>query len=150
MRVFKGTLLLESMVAVFLMGVLLLMASTGSPRKYGGSAEETPVIILGLLNEEMKGAAEKMSFNQITVIEQTLVHSNHRLKMTKRSTIDGEVRLLYDSMYDPKFKASTSYNYEINGTSPKGSIYFYRTGKLEALLTIMVGTMAMDVRKQKN
>ncbi|NCC80497.1 MAG: hypothetical protein EOM07_12945, partial [Clostridia bacterium] len=114
MRVCRGSLLLEMMIAVFLMGVLLLMSATHAPVTFKSTSEETPVILLGLLNEELRGAAEKMSFNQIKVDDETMSHMNHRLAVTKRSRIDEEVRILYDSVYNPRFKASTSFNYEIN------------------------------------
>ncbi|MFH5835282.1 hypothetical protein ACHAL6_04285 [Proteiniclasticum sp. C24MP] len=127
-----------------------MMTATQTPLKYKSSAEESPVILLGLLNEEMRGAAEKMSFNQIKVNEQTLVHSNHRLTVTKRSRIDENVRVLYDSVYNPRFKTGTSFKYEINGKAPRGSIYFYREGELESFITIQVGTLTMDIRKPKN
>lgn len=147
MRVCRGSLLLEMMIAVFLMGVLLLMSATHAPVTFKSTSEETPVILLGLLNEELRGAAEKMSFNQIKVDDETMIHMNHRLAVTKRSRIDEEVRILYDSVYNPRFKASTSFNYEINGKAPRGRIYFYRAGILESVITIQVGTLTMDIRK---
>ena len=147
MRVCRGTLLLEMMTAIFLMGILLLMSASHAPVSYRSTSEETPVILLGLLNEEMRGAAEKLSFNQIKVDDEMLIHLNHRLAVTKRSRIDEDVRILYDSVYNPRFKASTSFNYEINGKAPRGKIYFYRAGSLESVINIQVGTLTMDIRK---
>ncbi len=148
MRTYRGSLLLEALIAILLMGLLVLMTSSKSPKRYYRSPEESPVILLGLLNEEMRGAAEKMSFNQIRVNEQALIHSNHRLAITKRSYIDEGVRIMYGSTFNPRFKTSTSFNYEIDGkVAQSGKIYFYRDHKVESVIMIHFGTFTMDVRK---
>lgn len=147
MRTFKGNLLLEALIAVFLMGILLVMTAVNSPKTFHGSSEETPVILLGLLNEEMRSAAETMNFTQIRVNAETLIHTNHKLVVTKRSRIDDHVRIYYGSTYDPRFRASTSFKFEINGKAAQsGAIYFYRNNKVEAVVMIHVGTLAMHIR----
>lgn len=147
MRTCKGNLLFEAMMAVFLMGMLLVMTAVNSPKSFHGSPEETPVILLGLLNEEMRSAAESMNFSQIRVNEETLIHTNHNVVIIKRSRIDEHVRIYYGSTYNPRFRSSTSFKFEINGKAAQsGSIYFYRNNKVESTIMIHVGTLAMHIR----
>ncbi len=124
------------------------MTSTSSPKTFQGSPEESPVILLGLLNEEMRRAAEKLNFTHISVEEQTLTHSNHKLVVTKRSRIDEEVRIFFGTSFNPRFMASTSFNLEINGKmAQSGKISFYRNKKIESVIMIHLGTQTMDIRK---
>lgn len=147
MRTCKGNLLFEAMIAVFLMGILLSMTAVNAPKTFHGSPEESPVILLGLLNEEMRSAAETLNSSQIRVNEQTIIHTNHNLVVTKRSRIDEHVRIYYGSTYNPRFRASTSSKFEINGKAAQsGAVYFYRDNKVESVIMIHVGTLAMDIR----
>jgi hypothetical protein len=147
MRTCKGNLLFEAMMAVFIMGILLIMTAVNSPKTFHGSPEESPVILLGLLNEEMRSAAEMLNFTQIRVNEQTLIHTNHRLVVTKRSRIDEQVRIYFGSTYNPRFRTNTSFKFEINGKAAQsGGIYFYRNNKVESVIMIHVGTLAMEIR----
>jgi len=148
MRTYKGNLLFEAMMALFLMGILLVMTAANSPKTFHRSPEESPVILLGLLNEEMRSAAEKLNFTQLEVNEQTLIHSNHRLAVTKRTYIDEHVRIFYGSTFNPRFMATTSFKFEINRKAAQsGKIYFYRNNKVESVIMIHLGTLTMDIRK---
>lgn len=148
MRTCRGNLLFEALLAVFIMGILLIMTATSSPKTFHGSPEESPVILLGLLNEEMRRAAEKLNFTHISVEEHILTHSNHKLAVTKKSRIDEEVRVFFGTSFNPRFMASTSFNLEINGKmAQSGKISFYRNKKIESVIMIHLGTQTMDIRE---
>lgn len=146
MRTCKGNLLLEGMICIIIMGILMSISSVQSPRVFSGSREESPVILMGLLNEEMRDSASSMKFNQIRSDSQVLTQQSG-IQVKKRSRIAEKVRIFYGSTFDPWFTTTTSHGFLIRGLSAQsGKVSFYRNGKVECIIMIHVGTLTMEVR----
>lgn len=147
MRTFRGSLLIEAMLCLVFVGILLPMGSVSPPRAFSGSREESPVVLMGILNEEMRDSSFSMKSNQIRIENQLLVHLNSSLQVKKRTYIDEDVRVYYGSTFDPRFTSTTSFGFLIRGLSAQsGKISFYRQGKVECVLMVHLGTLTMDVR----
>lgn len=141
---------MEGMICVFIMGILIVMGSSGLPKEFSGSVEEAPVMLLGLINEEMRESASTMKGSQIRTDGNFVFHMNHKQVVTKRIYLDKGVRIFYGSYFDPKFTSTTNFSFLINGTgSQNGRISFYRNGILERDIMVHLGTLTMDIRSPK-
>lgn len=150
MKICKGSLLLEGMICLFMMGILVAMGSSRPPKGFSGSEEEAPVMLLGLINEEMRESASTMKGSQIRTDGNYIFHVDHRQVVKKRIYMDEGLKISYGSYFDPRFTSTTSFSFLINGTAAKsGRISFYRNGKVECDIMVHLGTLTMDIRSPK-
>ncbi len=138
------------MICVFMMGILMVMGIVRPPEELSGSAEEAPVMLLGLLNEEMGESASTMKGSQIRTDGNYIFHVDHRQLVKKRIYLDDGLKISYGSYFDPRFTSTTSFSFLINGTAAQsGRISFYRNGRVEREIMIHLGTLTMDIRSPK-
>lgn len=141
---------MEGMICVFIMGIFIGMGSARPPKAFAGSAEEAPVMLLGLLNEEMRASASTMKGSQIRTDGNYVFHVDHRQLVKKRIYLEDGLKIYYGSNFDPRFTSSTSFSFLINGmASQSGRISFYRNGKVERDIMVHLGTLTMDIRSPK-
>lgn len=147
MKIYRGSFLMEGMICVFILGIFIAMGSSRPPKGFLGSADEAPVMLLGLLNEEMRESASTMKGSQIRLDGNYLFHVDHKQVVKKRIYMEDGLKIYYGSYFDPRFTSTTSFSFLINGTaSQSGRISFYRNGKVERDIMVHLGTLTMDIR----
>ena len=150
MKICRGSFLLEGMICVCIMGIFISMGSIRPLKAFSGSAEEAPVMLLGLLNEEMRESASTMKGSQIRTDGNYIFHVDHKQMVKKRIYMEKGLKIYYGSYFDPRFTSTTSFSFLINGTaSQNGRISFYRNGKVERDIMVHLGTLTMDIRSPK-
>ncbi|MBR0574964.1 hypothetical protein KCG48_01285 [Proteiniclasticum sp. BAD-10] len=147
MKAYRGGLLLETILALFLLGVLVGLGGGGKPKAISQNPREAPVILYGTLLSEMREVSEGRSLKTVRVYEHLLLRQDRKGVLEGRTVLDPGMRIYYGSAYHPTFTASTDYSFLINGVSNRsGLLYFYRDGRLEATMMIHLGTQTLDVR----
>lgn len=147
MKAYRGGLLLETLLALFLLAVLFRLGGGGKPRTLSPNPREAPVILYGTLLGEMREASEAQSLQTVRTFNHLLLCQDQKGGLKGRIILDPGMKIYYGSAYHPTFTASTGYSFLVNGASNRsGLIYFYRNDRLEATLMIHLGTQTLDVR----
>lgn len=147
MKAYRGSLLLEVMVALTLMGILLGMSSRVSFRGFDGSYREAPVILMGCINEERRESQESRVSQQVKVEPGKITHWNNQRRLKKTVNYDEGTIIEYEGIRQISFRLTGDCNFQIsNASNQSGRINFLRNGKIECYLMIHLGSSTMDLR----
>lgn len=147
MKHYKGSLLMEVMVVILLMGILIGITSKTSYRSFKSSPREAPIILMGCINEELREARESKKTMQVKVDQGEITHWNDKRKLKKTVFYDEDVTIDYEGKKYFTFRIHRNSYYDILlAKNQSGLIYFTRNGKMESQLMIHLGSSTMDLR----
>lgn len=147
MRSCRGSTLFEMLIALGLFSSILLIGGTQVPKGVSGSREESAVIYMGALNEELRTAAETIKSRKLGARKGYLLHIDHLQRIEKRTYMAPGIEVFFSGYSYPDAIANTSFTFKYYGISAiSGKVSFYEDGKQQQSLMIHLGTMTLDVR----
>lgn len=147
MKVCRGSILLELLIGMMIVGILFSMGSLRLPKGFSGSEEEAPVIFLGALNESMRMAMMTNTNQRLNLREHQMNLHESAFSIRKRLTMEVGTSVRYFQVLDPSIQVEPKYIFHCAGSSERsGKVYFRKDGVTRGYLMIHVGTMTLDYR----
>jgi hypothetical protein len=135
------------LIVLGLFSSILLIDGAQVPKGVTGSREESAVIYMGALNEELRTAQETMKSRKLGARKGYLLHINHLQQIEKRTYMAPGSEVFFHGYSYPDAMANTSFTFKYYGISAiSGKVSFYENGKQQQSLMIHLGTMTLDVR----
>lgn len=146
MKTYRGSLLLECLVALSIISVILVLFVSARPKEVKGIKEEAGVIFMGVLLGEMRDSSETQLLNHLSFKGDVIVHLNHKRLEKKRTYLPEGIKLIYSSTANPTFNIGLNYSFIVNQEGRKsGELIFVKDGQNFLKMMINFGSYIIDL-----
>lgn len=147
MKTYRGSLLLEGLVALSIISVISVMFISARPKEVKEIGEEAGVIFMGALLGEMRESSESQKLNHLSLKGDVVIHLNNKRQEKKRTYLPEGIKMVFSSAADPTFNIGLNYSFMLNQEGRKsGEVIFIKDGKTFLRMMINFGSYVIDIR----